>query len=232
MVISEGFARRRGIGLGDTVTIELASGAADHPVIGLHPLKGATVFVDREVLAADLGQPGRANWLYATTAGVDLHAPAAVASESVTIEQFNADSAAGRAAIVAIFRAIGVIVVAVALLGVGSAMAVEVHERRVEMATIGAIGGRRRHLRRALTGQLVPLAVIGWMVGVGAGWLGALGIIGFFERINSLDIGTELAASMVPISGVASVATVMAIGSLGARRAATRPIAATLRAGA
>jgi putative ABC transport system permease protein len=147
----------------------------------------------------------------------------------VTIEGAWAEDMAARDLIVDIFWTIGAVVVGVSLLGVSSAMAVNLHERRHELAALVALGGRRGHLRRLLVNELVPLALVASALGVVAGWYGALGILGFFESANAVEIGSQLATGVIPVAVVGALGAVTAMGSLAARRAARRPLAATLR---
>ena len=67
VVVSDGFAGRNGLDVGDEVEVELASGPHRYRVIGLAGDFARSIYVDREVLAADLGTPGRSNVVYAST---------------------------------------------------------------------------------------------------------------------------------------------------------------------
>jgi ABC-type antimicrobial peptide transport system permease subunit len=95
-----------------------------------------------------------------------------------------------------------------------------------------AIGGGRRDVRRLVTRELVPLAVIGIGAGVVAGWSGTVAIIGSFEASNAVDIGARLAVAAVPVVAVATVAGAAVLAAVAARRSARRSIAATLRGAA
>jgi putative ABC transport system permease protein len=233
VVVTDGFARNQGIEVGDTIDIGLASGTANYQVVGTHRWRSSAVFVPTEVLAADLGVPGYVNAIYALDPEADpatLDLP--VATATVTLAELSAEGVAARAAIMDIFAAIGLIVAGVALLGVSSAMAVNVHERRHELAAMLAIGGRKAQVRRVLMTELVPLALAGAAAGSVAGWFGARWIIGAFEDASAVEIGTVFAAGMVPVATLVATGAVSLIAILAARRATRQPAAVTLRSAA
>ena len=178
-VVAESFARRTGIELGDQITVELASGPTEYRVSGLHPVFGREIIVNRADLAADLDAVGFGNRMWAvdeaTGAEPQLGVAGAVPLRVTTIEQLYAEDLAARQVILALFTAIGLIVVAVATLSVASTMAVQLYERRHEIATMQAIGSTRAVLRRLVTTELAPLVAVGLGVGTIAGWLGARG---------------------------------------------------------
>jgi putative ABC transport system permease protein len=111
-------------------------------------------------------------------------------------------------------------------------MAVNVHERRHELAAVAAIGGRRRQVRRLLATELVPLALFGSVAGSGAGWFGAKWIVGAFEDAEAIEIGTVFASGMVPVATAGALGAVALIAGLSARRITRRPPASVLRGAA
>ncbi len=231
-VVSAGFAAAEGIEVGSTLEVVLASGVSEYEVQGLHPSRGRDVYIPTDVLAADLGAEGRANafWSTGTADQLDLALPVTV--DVFTLDGLFAEDAAARDLIAQVFWVIGLIVVSVAVLGVSSAMAVNLYERRHELATFQAIGGQKHQLRRILITELVPLALVASALGVVAGWYGAVGIIGFFESVNAVEIGTVFATGSVPLAVAGAVAAVSLIGVAAARQASRRPVGLTLRGAA
>ena len=138
-VISAGFAEHTGIGLGDTIELDLAAGSADFVVRGLSDDSSRAIYLERERLASELGAPGMANVVWSTDAAPMVGNDAAYAI--TTLDEVTAEDAAGTDAIVMIFGAIGVLVGGVAALAVLSSMTVSLFERRHELA--GAPGLRR-----------------------------------------------------------------------------------------
>ncbi len=186
-VMSSGFASRNELRVGDTLTVELAAGPETYELVGLADDSDRSVYLDRDVLAGDLGTPGGANVVWSLTGTLDVDL--GVATRTTTAADIAADDEAGRDAIVLIFGAIGAIVVGVAGLAVLSSMTVGLYERRHELAALQALGARRRTLRMLVVRELFPVGLLGVAVGFGIGALGTRGIIGSFESSNAIDIG-------------------------------------------
>jgi putative ABC transport system permease protein len=226
VVMSTGFAERVGVGIGDDVTVGMATGTATYRVVGLHPLRGRTLFFDVERLAADLGQPGRANVVYSTSDQPTV-AVGTLTTTTLLADRMADDS--GRSAILLIFGAIGVIVVSVAGLAVASGVAVNVFERRHEFAAIRAIGGRSRDVMRVVSAELLPLAAAGIAAGVIAGYLGSDAIMASFENADAVEIGLVFASAAVPAAAGVVLAGCVVISALMVRRIDRRSLAETLR---
>ncbi|MDW3216094.1 MAG: ABC transporter permease [Ilumatobacteraceae bacterium] len=229
-VISAGFASRNSIGVGDTVTLELAAGPTSFDVVGMSDDHGRAIYVDRDVLAADLGMPGHANTVWSDRADPDVAWGAAVRTN--TAADLAADDKAGRDAIVYIFGAIGVIVGGVAALAVMSSMTVSLYERRHELAALQAIGARKRRLRGLVIRELVPIATLGIVGGLGLGALGNRGIIASFESSNAIDIGVVDAVGSIPVIVAGSFVALVALSLSIVRTATRRPVTVTLRSAA
>ena len=229
VVLSTGFADRVGVGIGDDVTVAMATGTATYRVVGLHPLRGRTLFFDVDRLAADLGQPGRANVVYSAVdePAIDLGA----LSTTTLLADDTADDS-GRSAILLIFGAIGVIVVSVAGLAVASGVAVNVFERRHEFAAIRAIGGRSRDVMRVVSAELLPLAAAGIAAGVVSGYLGSDAIVTSFENADAVEIGLVFASAAIPVAAGVVLAGCFVISALMVRRIGRRSLAETLRSAA
>lgn len=233
VMVSAGFAERRGIALGETIDIELASGTVPYEVVGLVDDFNRSIYADRDVLAADVGAPGRANvvwWL--GDAPIDVAQFELPAVDVSTAAEVRDESGAGRDAIVMIFGAIGVIVAGVAALAVMSSMLVSLFERRHELAALQSLGARRRRLRGLLIRELLPLGAVGTALGLGLGALGTRGIIGSFESSNAVDIGVVDAVGAIPFVVAGTVAMLVGLVLAAVRSASRRPIAVTLRGAA
>jgi putative ABC transport system permease protein len=229
-VVSAGFADRTDIRVGDSIEVELAAGTVDYTVVGLVDDYNRTLYTNRAQLAADLGAAGMTNVVWSTGASTTVDLPGAV--ELSSRSDVAAADGEGRDAIVVIFGAIGVIVAGVAALAVMSSMIVSLFERRHELATLQALGARRRRLRALLVRELVPLGLAGLVIGLPLGALGARAIIGSFESSNAVDIGVVDATGAVPYIVAATLVALVGLGMLVVRSAARRPVAVTLRGAA
>lgn len=228
VVISRGFADRIGADIGDVVSVDIASGRHDYTVVGLHPDRDRSLFLDVEALAVDMGQPGTGNVLLSTSESPRTQL------EGRTFLQLNdlSGDEDGTDAILAIFTAIGVIVVAVAGLAVASGLAVNVYERRHEFAALRALGGRRRHVFRVVMAELLPLGAAGFALGLVAGYLGAAAIMESFEASNAIELGFTFATGAIPAALAVVIIGSAVLGGLMVRRVTREPVAVTLRGGA
>lgn len=226
VVVSAGFAEHVGITVGDTIDVELSSGTSSFDVVGLHDNRGRLVYLDRDVLAARLGEPDMANRYLSLD-----DAPAiefAGVTDSVRFDDLSADDT-GRNAVLAVFGAIGIVVVSVAGLAVMSGLAVNLHERRHELAAMRAIGARRRDVFGVLATELMLLGAVGVGVGLVAGFFGGRAIARSFETSNAVEIGFTFADRAIPaVIGVVIVMGVI-VTSLMVRRILRQPAAVSLR---
>lgn len=229
VLLSTGFADRIGVAVGESFELRLSSGTFDYEVVGLHPARGRYVFTERDSLAAELGSPDMANGLmsFDDPSQSTPSGPVRV----LRLDDLNDDEAA-RDAVLLIFTAIGLVIVSVAGLAVASGLAVNVYERRRELAALQAIGGRRRHVMRVVVAELAPIAVAGVALGVVLGYLGAFGLVSAFEAADAVEIGLVFAVGAVPAAAGLAVVGSLGLGSMMARRVTRRPAAVTLRAAA
>lgn len=226
-VVSAGFAEHQGIEVGDDLTVELAPGPVVYEVIGLVDDHARAIYADVEMVGRDLGSPGMVNvvWSDRPTPELDL----GVTVTEVTAADQAAQDGAGRRAIVVIFSALGAIVVGVAMLAVASTMAVNVYERRHELAALQAIGARRRELRGLVARELLPLSGLGLGIGLAGGWLASGALNRSFEASNAVDIPQVFPASAVPMIAVTMLVGVLLLARVAVRGAVRRPVAVILR---
>lgn len=229
-VLSEGFARRQSLDVGEQLTVDLASGLVRYTIVGTVKDFGRAVYVDRSVLAADLGAPDHVNAVWSSDADPNFTFPVAI--DTSTAADLAAENESGRRAIVAIFGAIALIVAGVAALAVVSSMTVSLYERRHEFATLQALGAGRRRLRGLVIREVVPVCIVGVAAGIDVGGLGTRAIMRAFEESNQMDIGTVQAYSSIPVIAVATLFAMIVLATLVVRRASRRSVAVTLRGAA
>ena len=231
-VIATGLADSIGLGVGDEVDIRLPSGTATYEIVGTNLIRSTAFFVDRDDLGATLGAPGRANvvWSHDTDPGPVVDgAGNPVISDVQTVNELYAEDQGARQAILAIFTAIAVIVVSVAALGMASTLAVNLHDRRHELATMRAMGGRRMQIVGLLAMELLPLVLAGWAIGLGIGWVGSSLIMAAFEQGAGVELGYTFATNVIPITALAALAATAGLVALSVRGMYRRSPAFTLR---
>ena len=167
--------------VGDTVTVELPTGATDLPIGGIIAPSGfvlADIVVPLTALEAG-GVPPVDNILYVNRApGVD---PAAVAAgidtvladlPTVTVKDRAAFTAEERSLydqVLGIVYALLGLAIIIAVLGIVNTLALSVIERTREVGLLRAVGMSRRQLRSMIRLESVAIAVLGAVLGIGLG---------------------------------------------------------------
>ncbi len=184
-------------------------------------------FLPAELLAEALGRPGERS-------AVALRAPggregldrvrAAVAAAGIPAEVRGVERAlAAEGEALSVVRwGLGLLalVVAAAALGVvASAAAASVVEREAEIGLLRALGGRARHVRALVAGEVLPATVLGGLAG---GALGLAAVRGLAASVLG-DVGGPIEAPILlaPLGVLAG----LALGALAAVPAARRALA-------
>ena len=230
------------------VAIATARGARDVNVIevihqrDLAGVNGGRFGVALLVYAQELtGRTGRLDAIYVKArAGVDrsivrervakvVGARAAVGSPALFAQQTRR---AMLGASQLMLFALGLVVVVAGLL-VFDTMSMAALERRRELATMRALGGRRRSLMVLFELEAGVLGLIGALGGVVIGLVAAGVAVGLFPplRTTLVDIGIVLAvpAAVVPVAIVATVVACLGAGLPAARRATRTDPAEVMR---
>lgn len=103
----------------------------------------------------------------------------------------------------AIFQVLGGLGVLLGAVGVGVVAARNVVERRVELAVLEAGGWSRRQIRRLLLVELLPLVVLGLVIGGGCAWL--VTVPGQWIRGSTIQVG-PFANALAVLGGVSLIA--------------------------
>ncbi|MGJ7441665.1 ABC transporter permease [Aquipuribacter sp. MA13-6] len=180
--LNESEAEDRGVAVGDTVAVQVATGeSADREVVA--------VFEDSQILAADavvsqevydagtvaLQGQGLQLLLVAAADDADLAAVRAdvtdVAAEFLTLsvldaEEFTSSQTAQINQVLGLLYALLGLSLVIATLGVINTLALSVVERTREIGLLRAIGLTRSQLRRTITIESVATTVFGAMLGV------------------------------------------------------------------
>lgn len=192
VVLTANLAARVQAGVGDVVSLDLGSRRIPVRVIGVvddeSTYLGATtigkVFVERSVLEKLLGREDRPS-LYALQFWV--HMPADAARVLTAVEQHErslrpltllmADDRAATERVLAILtvlaRAVVLVVVSVAVFGIGNALLLDISERRRELGILRSVGAESVTLAVLLAGQALVIvalaALLAFPVGIVSG---------------------------------------------------------------
>jgi len=229
VLVSAGQARRRGLGAGDTVTVELPrSGPRRHRVAGVYddtPLLHGYLLDLGAYAAGYARQRTSAAYL---VAGPDLELQGRKGPPGVgevlaryqnlgtrTLDEYTANLREEARFRGTLLQGLLWFVTLVALLGVANTQALSVVERTREIGLLRAIGMRRRQVARMIRAESLVVgllgAAFGLLAGLAAAWLAVRSLSGF-----------PSAGLVVPTGGLVGSVLVVVLACVLAARAAVR----------
>ncbi len=116
---------------------------------------------------------------------------------------------------------LGLVVVAITLIGLVSALGMGVIDRTREVGILRCIGARARQIRRVFSAEAVLLAAVGWAFGVLIGWLIYQGLLVLVARYVDLSLPQEF-LPVIPLITLAGVLVLTLLVIRGPLRSATR----------
>ena len=237
VVLGPAVARITGARVGQTLTLTMAAGPTRVRVIGIDTGQlnaGDTIYFPLPVLERLDGDPGTANsiWLAtassdhaaidrATTATAARLAAAGYPVSTTEIYVTEAQITAADTSILTIVEILGLVVVAIMLMGLVSGLSTGVIERTREVGILRCLGARARQIRRVFSAEAVALAVVGWAFGVLVGWLLYEGLLTLLLHNADISLPQEfpLAIPLITLAGVLVLTLLVIRGPL---RRATR----------
>ena len=200
-VIEQDIAQATGTRLGDSITVQTATGAASFRVIGISPQQqenGTALFVPLTTMNAILTGMS-AYWVQTTshdhafidrtttriedtltTHGYD------VTSEIVYVKLAN--EIASYRTVTTTLAVVGLLVVAIGMAGLANALTMSVLERTREIGILRSIGARARDIRRIFATETLTLATAGWLIGIPLGYLLDLLLIWLVKKVTNLNL--------------------------------------------
>jgi putative ABC transport system permease protein len=220
VVLGPAVARAAHARVGQTLTLDTAAGTTRVRVIGIDTganNNGGTVYFPLAALKRLDGTAGEANSLWLTTASsghaaID-RAAAAVASRltaaglrvsTADIYVLQADFTATATVVLTIVQVLGLLVVAITLMGLVSALSMAVIERTREIGILRCLGARARYIRRVFSAEAVVLAAAGWVVAVPLGWLIYQGLLALILHNADLSLPQEF-PPVIPLTTLAGI---------------------------
>jgi putative ABC transport system permease protein len=237
VVLGPAVSRATGASIGQVLTLGTAAGDTRVRVIGLDTVynnNGNEVYFPLPALERLDGRPGAANSLWLTTASsghaaIDQAATAVanrltaagyrVGTTDVYVAEADATSTA--TTVLAIVQVLGLLVVAITLMGLVSALSMSVIERTREIGILRCAGARARQIRRIFAAEAVVLAIAGWVAAIPLGWLIYTGLCALIR--NNSDISVPQDFPVVIVLGTLAALLVLALIVIrGPLRRATR----------
>jgi len=133
----------------------------------------------------------------------------------------DAQITAAEKSILTIVEVLGLVVVAIMLMGLVSALSMGVFERTREVGILRSVGARARHIRRVFSAEAMVLAVAGWAFGVLLGWLIYQALLAAIRRSAEISLPQEF-PPVIPLITLAGVVALTLLVIRGPLRRATR----------
>ncbi len=190
VLVDEGEAKERGVGVGDDIELTLPSGAVTFEVVGVYGDNDPLLWLPYATTLADLEKAGFApadSYLMVNVAdGADFASVQAAVERTtselptVTVKDQAGFAEEQRAPIdqllLLIYALLGLALV-IAVLGIVNTLALSVIERTREVGLLRAIGLERRQLRMMIRLEAVVIAVLGAVLGIGMGLVFGLALM-------------------------------------------------------
>jgi putative ABC transport system permease protein len=237
VVVGPAVARSAHASVGQILTLDTPAGYIHVRVIGLDSgaaNNGDTVYFPRAALERLDGGPGTADSIWVTTASSShaaIKRAAAAAASRLTAAGYRVSTAelyvvvaqdtASEHTVFTIVQLLGLLVVAIMLMGLVSALSMGVIERTREIGILRCVGARARNIRRVFSSEAVVLAGVGWVVAVPLGWLMFQGLRALILHNADLSLPDEF-PPVIPLATLAGVLVLTLIVIRGPLRRATR----------
>jgi len=220
VVLGPVVARATRATVGQILTLTMAAGPTRVRVIGLdtgETNSGGTIYFPLPALERLDGGPGTSDSMWVSTASaghaaVDRATNAAAARLAAagyavgTTEIYVAQAqiTASEKSILVIVEILGLLVVAIMLTGLVSALSMGVIERTREVGILRCLGARARDIRRTFSAEAVVLALAGWVVGILLGWLIYEGLLALLLHNAAVSLPQEFppAIPLITLAGV------------------------------
>jgi putative ABC transport system permease protein len=212
VVLGPVLARTTHAAIGQVLTVDTAVGYTRVRVIGLDTGDtngGINIYFPLPVLERLDGGPGTADSIWLKTAGTShaaINRAAAAVRQRLTAAGYRisvsdiyvvvADITASARTVLAIVQVLGLLVVAITLMGLTSALSMAVIERTREIGILRCVGARARQIRRVFTAEAVLLVVAGWVLAVPFGWLMYQGLRALVLHSSAISLPDEFPAAI------------------------------------
>jgi putative ABC transport system permease protein len=237
VVLGSAVARTTGAGVGKILSLDTPGGYTHVRVVGIDSgaaNNGDTVFFPLPALERLDAGPGTADSIWLTTASSShaaIRRAASAAARRLTAAGYRvsttdlyvivANATASEHAVLTIVQILGLLVVAIALMGLVSALSMAVIERTREVGILRCVGARARYIRRVFSAEAMVLAAVGWVVAVPLGWLMFQALRALILHNSDLNLPNEFPA-VIPLGTLVGLVVLTLLVIRGPLRRATR----------
>ena len=218
-VIGQALADQAHAEVGERIRVTTAAGPVSLRVVGINSnAAGGMVLLPLGTLQSSLRSPGEINnyWISTTTqdhSAIDRitarveDALAAGGNPSITMERHvqKRDAIAANAGLTTSVTVLGLLIVAISLVGLVNAITMSVIERTREIGMLRCVGARAKDVRRIFTVEGLTVAVLGWLIGIALGWAMGHGLVSLTASLVKVDLFFVFPAANIAITLVGTV---------------------------
>ena len=234
-VIGRQLAESLGVHVGDTRRLETPTGPIQVHIIGISNSQnneGLAVYLPLSTLQAVLRSPGEVNtyWIVSTSkdhAFIDrlnnrledtLGAHGAQITTQVTYSAMR-DNVAFNAKLTQSITVLGLVIVAISMVGLVNAITMGILERTREIGTLRSVGARARDIRRIFSTEGLVVALFGWVLGLPLGYALAQGIIALTSSLAHIDLAFAFPTVNLAITLIGTIVLALLVLLAPVRRA-------------
>jgi putative ABC transport system permease protein len=234
-VIAKNLARVTGTHVGDTVSFKTASGPASFKVIGTTSSQwnnGLSFYIPLRTLKTVLGTD-TVNGYFVQTSSRDhgaIDRTTTRLEDRLTANGYavgtmvkyssQRDNVNANRRISSAIGVLGLIVVAISMVGLINAITMSVLERTREIGVLRCIGARARDIRRIFTAEGIVVSLAGWLLGIPIGYAIARAFNWLILQLIGIEFGFTFPPLNLLIALVGTVLLALLIMQLPLRRAA------------
>jgi putative ABC transport system permease protein len=234
-VLGAKLADHLSVRVGGTASLQTAAGPVRVRVVGLTDSQnneGLAAYLPLTALQRVLHTPGEVNSYWVVAARKD-HAfldrlntrledtLGAHGTQITTMVTYvgRRDAVAFNAKLTQSITILGLVIVAISMVGLVNTITMGVLERTREIGTLRSIGARARDIRRIFATEGLVVALIGWLLGLPAGYLMARGIIALTSSVATIDLRFAFPPVNVAVTLVGTVILALLVLLAPVRRA-------------
>ena len=234
-VIERNLAEATGVGVGERITLATAAGSAQFRVIGIsknQQEEGTALFVPLTTVRSVLGEPTGVSTFWIRTTSPDH---ALVDRTMTQLEDrlgalgyevggeinyiAERDEIAANRTITTSITVLGLLVVAISMVGLANAITMSIIERTREIGILRCIGARARDVRRIFTSEGMTLALAGWLLGIPLGYALDRLLVWLVKEVANINVPVAFPMWNLLIALVGTIALGLLVLLLPLRRA-------------
>jgi putative ABC transport system permease protein len=245
-VVEQDIAQATGTRLGDSISVQTATGPASFRVIGISANQqenGTALFVPLTTMHAVLtGMPADDSdfWVQTTSHGhAFIDRTSTRIEDTLTAHGYDVNSQityvrlaneiASYRTLTTTLAVVGLLVVAISMAGLANALTMSVLERTREIGILRSIGARARDIRRIFAAETLTLATAGWLIGIPLGYLLDLFLVWLVKKAVNINLTLAFPPWNLALSLAGAILLALLITLVPIRRAAHLRPGAALR---